>query len=115
MITPWISFAGVGGLERIYRLQGLGATVGDHTLTAVVYGNGDGSTVLTTKAVSLTAGPTWPWELRPAVQKLTSMKIKLTETFTFGGTAGPSIVGLALVAGVKVGLRKLYAPTARLT
>jgi hypothetical protein len=113
--TPWISFAGVGALERIYRFQGVGLTVDDHTVTVTLNINGDGDTTITTKSRPMLATEiVWPWELRPRVQKFSSALLTISETAAVP-TAGPAITGISLIVGAKVGLRKLYAPSARLT
>jgi hypothetical protein len=113
--TPWISIAGIGGLERVYRFQGIGLTAGDHTITVALCANGNGDDTVTTKSRAMLATEIlWPWELRPRLQKMSSALLSITET-SASPTAGPVITGIALVVGVKQGLRKLYAPAARLT
>jgi len=106
VITPWLSFETIEGCERIYRFQGVGRTIGNHTIK--VEAVWDGNLLLTpdvrSRAMVTTEG-IWPWELRPTRQKISSLRLKIYED-PGSGTAGPAIQGVSLVVGVKVGLRK---------
>lgn len=112
--TPFISMAQVGGFERVYRFQGVGLTRGDHTINITPFINGDTETDLGTKSrAMLETEVVWPWEYRPRIQKVSSVQLTITETASSG--AGPIITGISMIVGIKQGLRKLYAPTVRVT
>ena len=108
--SPWLSLAQLKGYERIYRVQGVGRTVGAHTLTVQLYGDYSDTNLLATYTKTFAAPGAWDWEIRPEVQKLDAVKVVITVTDPSGvASAGASLTGITLVYGVKKGLFKKLA------
>jgi hypothetical protein len=99
--TPWIQLSSLNGFERFFRIQGVGLTVGAHTLRVRLCQNFDDSIAFTDQSCS--PGPLWDWETRYSA-KLSALKVVLDET---SPTAGPKMTALAMILGVKAGLKKL--------
>jgi len=107
--SPWVQLSGFRGFQRISRMQGLGATAGDHTLGISLYKDFDSTTTTETPKsypVTLAGNPRWEWEVKPAVQRLSAFQIVITET---SSTAGPKIDGVTLRIGTKPGLTRYGA------
>jgi len=131
--TSWISVGGLMGFQRLYRLQILGSYVGEHNLTATLsYDFKDGiqdqfSINPSSRILGDVYGEDSPYgsestygsndgvytfEIKPSIQKCTSFKLKLQDTFpSSDATGGFTISGVTAVIGVKSGLNKL--PSAR--
>src|SRR5215471_15916901 len=114
--TPWVSMAQVGGYERLYRIQGVGLTRQDHTIHVSMFINGDADTDVGINKSRLMQATevVWAWELRPRIEKVSSFQLVMFEVAT-GDSSAMAVTGISLIVGIKQGLRKLYAPTARLT
>lgn len=102
---PWIQVDGIKGFQRVKDLIGTGKTVGDHTLTASMYVDLDDVNVATSKTFSETVAltPRWNWEWIPRVQRMSAMKLVLSET---GTTAGFQAEGVTAWIGTKSGLAR---------
>lgn len=102
--TPWIQLSSLRGYERFYRMQGVGETVGVHSVGIYVYKDFDMTKLLTPPEFAL-PGPLWDWEMRYSA-KVAGLRIKIKE---MGTTAGPKITALGMVWGQKQGLGRLPA------
>jgi hypothetical protein len=101
VVTPWIQLASLAGYERFFRIQGVGETVGAHVLRVRLYRDFDNAFPFTDQVVA--PGPLWDWETRYS-RKLSALKVALDESSL---TAGPKMSALAMILGVKAGLKKL--------
>jgi hypothetical protein len=101
--TPWLSSSGLGGRERVNRIQGVGKTAGNHTLTIGVRYDFD-PTIVQTQSEAIT-GPLWEWTLKLQRQKCSAFQLVISD----GGpaTAGFRISGIAVRLAGKEGLKKL--------
>lgn len=101
VVTPWIQLSSLNGFERFFRIQGVGVTAGAHTLRVRLYRNFDDATAFVDE--SCAPGALWDWETRYSA-KLSALKVRLDESSL---TAGPKMTALAMILGVKAGLKKL--------
>lgn len=101
LATPWLQINQLNGYERFFRIQGVGMTVGAHTLRVRLYKDFDDTALLTDQTV--TPGPLWDWETRYS-SKLVALKAVLDVA---GSTEAAKMTALALIVGVKQGLKKL--------
>lgn len=93
------AYQNVGGNFHVQELQGIGKTIGAHTLDVAVSINYDTSRVL--RRYHGTPGPLWNWRI-PGVGLMSAMRVTIRET---SATAGPKINGLAGRLVPKNGLR----------
>ena len=102
----WLQIADVDGYQRTYRIQGVGVTVGDHSLTVNLYRDLlDTDIILASSPLNMfAANQRWDWEVRPPVQKLSAVKVEMISAAA--NTAGFACSAYAVVYGVKAGLRK---------
>ena len=76
--SPWLSLAQLKGFERMYRVQGVGRTVGAHTLTVNLYADYDDTNLIGSYTKTFDGTTTsWDWEVRPKVQKLDALKVEI--------------------------------------
>lgn len=104
--TPWLKLAELNGFERFFRIQGVGVTAGPHILRVRLYKDFDNTAPFTDQFCA--PGPLWDWETRYSA-KLSALKVVLDDLLPMGLTqsAGPQMTALALILGVKAGLKKL--------
>jgi hypothetical protein len=99
-----LNFAGVGGFQRIWNLQILGAYVDTHSLSVTLDYDQIPSVVET---FAFTPNGTAPYRYEfPKVQKCTSLDMLITEV-PVGLTAGYTLESLGALVGVKEGMDKL--------
>lgn len=103
--TPWIAAAGIDGFEHLNAAQGLGQTVGDHSLNVSIAKGYSDTDIAGSKTYAMTVAgrPTWNWELPPRFRRAEAFKFTLTETCN---TAGAKINGVALEIAVRRGLAR---------
>lgn len=75
--SPWLSFAGMKGWERIKRILLVGAKGGAHKCTVRLYRNFDGETPFASYERSFTGDEPWEFKVRPLIQKLTSLLVEI--------------------------------------
>lgn len=77
--SPWYQAAGIGGWERIKRIQGIGgmASNGSHTTTIRLYKNFSASPFQSATMSFSGSDADWDWELRPAQQKCTALMVEI--------------------------------------
>lgn len=111
LASPWLSIAQLKGYQRVYKVQGIGRTVGAHTLTANMYGDYNDTNLIGTYTKDFDGSTTqWDWEISPSVQKVDTVKIVLIGSDLSGasaGTAGFACTGIRLIIGIKKGSNKL--------
>ncbi len=132
--TPWYSFAGLQGYQRLYSVLILGEYAGEHVLTTSSYYDFDPSPTETVSinTTAIVQGAIWgssdiwgtnpPWgglvgryetyqfEYKPARQKCESVQFVIKDNFpTSLPTAGFKLHALSFVVGVKVGQQKMPA------
>lgn len=110
IVTPWISAAGLQGVERVYEIQGIGDNEDAHDLVVTAkYDNDDGPTQDYAKTFS--DGDDWEWRLKPARQEATALKLTLEDSFPgVESTEGFSVVALSMLVGVQPAhLKRLQA------
>ena len=78
--SPWLSFAGMKGWERIKRILLVGAKGGAHKCTVRLYRNFDGTTPFATYEKQFTGDEPWEFKVRPLIQKLTSLLVEVEIT-----------------------------------
>lgn len=111
--TPWLSFAGIQGFQRVYRLMMLGRDVGaageQHAITLTVFTDfNDGAASETASTITST-----PVNGRIQVQhhfqkqKCESMKLRVAFAPDTGADARLRLTDLTLQVGVKFGYNKL--------
>ncbi len=112
--TPWLSFAGIQGFQRVYRLMLLGKDAGTpgetHAITLSVYKDfADGAPVETASVLAATtSNGQIQIQHHFATQKCESMKLRLTfGADPAGGEAALRLTDLTLQVGVKSGYNKL--------
>lgn len=129
LVTGWLSFAGLHGFQRVYRLLVLGDHKAEHTLRVrFAYDYADAWT-FDTRIASDTPGawgsdaswgsglvwggyaPRVAWDVRTDVQKCTAIRVSI-EDFQPAGESY-SITSLGFVVGAKVGPEKLIAARRR--
>lgn len=93
--TPWIKLAELKGYARFYRIQGVGETVGAHTLNLALYKNFDGSAPFA--SFTVTPGTLWDWELRYGA-KHQALKARLSYA---AANAGPKMSAIVIEYGVE--------------
>jgi hypothetical protein len=76
--SPWLAIADMEGWERILRISGVGRPVGPHTLQVKLYRDNDPTDQVgtLTKQFEVTDSK-WAWNIKPSVQKLTSLMIDM--------------------------------------
>jgi hypothetical protein len=74
--SPWLSVAQMDGWERICRIQGVGTPFGAHRLEVKLYRDFDLTDQVGHLSKQFDGTETkWEWEVRPKVQKLSSLLI----------------------------------------
>lgn len=135
--TGWISFAGLQGYQRVYRIDLLGGYVGAHLLKVSVaydfreyfeevfyctpadlilggaFGEGDTFGEGTTYGGDVDG--VYNFKMRPARQKCSSIKLKIEDVFETGDpTGGFALSAITFQVGIKTGLKRGAKPmTAR--
>lgn len=101
--TAPIRFAGIQGLQRVYRGQALGSYVSAHTVKITL--DEDDGQVSQNSSKAMSAGP-WELEFRPSAQKCGDMQVTVEQTGTDTGE-GFSFDAVAFEIGVKPGMKRL--------
>jgi len=106
--TGWMNLAGLQGFQRIYELLILGEYKSPHSLQVELFRDFVETPFQTTVIAVPTAPTKYQFRVFPNIQKMESLKIKITELQS-GPTYGEGfeISSLALEVGVKKGLNKL--------
>lgn len=109
--TPWLSFAGIQGFQRIYRLMVLGredVTSGeDTTLTLSAYTDFQNVGPETATYTNAQSAGLWQAQHHFAKQKCESMKLRIAWYGAPGTAARLRLTDLTLQVGVKSGYNKL--------
>jgi hypothetical protein len=112
--TPWLSFAGIQGFQRVCRLMMLGKDAGTpgetHAITLSVYKDfNEGAPVETASVLAATTGNGQiQIQHHFATQKCESMKLRITfGADPAGGEAALRLTDLTLQVGVKSGYNKM--------
>lgn len=111
--TPWLSFAGIQGFQRVYRLMMLGKDVGavgePHAVTLNSYLNFDETTAAETASgtLSTTTNGQIQYQHHFQKQKCEAMKLRVTFAPDTGADARLRLTDLTLQVGVKFGYNKL--------
>lgn len=108
--TGWISFAGLSGFTRIYKIFFEGEYKSDHDLTVTVDMEQDGTVytdTYTIDAATVSGGSdTYRWEVQLSRQKCSSIRVKVEDTLTdgSGGThQALNLTNMSFLVGVKRG------------
>ena len=107
-MTISLTFAGILGFQRVYEVQLMGASMGNHTLTAYLSYDHTG-TVVQTISRTILNGAEWGQMIRPSRQKCASLQISLVDSGMSTGNAGFRLVAMSALVGIKNGLRRLPA------
>lgn len=115
--TAPISFAGIGGFQRMYRLKIVGEYKGNHTLrvTLTYPGDKDGSLTSVFDQV-VTAGP-FEFMVKPKHQRCTEVVVQIEDVYPGAASQGFTITAMAFVVGVMpgkagtVGSSQIMTPT----
>jgi len=105
LASPWIQLAGISGFERLYKIQGVGATDASHVLTVQVFADFDLKNPIGT--YTGTPGAAWDWECIPKVQRGRAFRIVIFDASST--SAGPKITGITCKLGITPGLNRLAA------
>ena len=110
--TPWLSFAGIQGFQRVYRLMVLGknvdASVESQLMTvAAKYDFDDTETTLFSETVTPTTGGLIQLQHHLSQQKCESLKIIVKFKPSSSNTGRFRLTDLTLQVGVKPGYYKL--------
>lgn len=107
---PHLALDGINGYERFCGVDILGTYVGNHTLRVQFeYDYSGGPTE--TRDIVVTVG-NYQYEVLPAIQKCTSVKITLTTSANAGLTGAFRLTGLTLWAAMKRGTNIPYTKRA---
>jgi hypothetical protein len=101
IVTPWLSIAGLQGVERLYLMEGVGDVRDAHTLSVSLQYDNDRGPTSTPQTKAFAALDDWEWSLKPARQLATAIKVTMIDTYASTPTAGFTAVALALTVGVE--------------
>lgn len=106
--TSWLSFAGLQGFQRIYKMLLLGEYKSPHSLTLNIAYDFK-STYNQTVSIPVPSAPSGQYQYRVnfSVQKCEAIQITLSEQQTTPYGEGMSLSAIALEVGAKKGLDKL--------
>lgn len=110
LVTPWLSLAGLQGVERFYEIQGVGDSAGAHTLLLSIRYDNDAGPSSTPQTHLFAGAGEWEWRCRPARQLATAIKITLLES---SSSAAFSAVALAIALGVEPSHLKRFQTQAK--
>ena len=104
----WMSLAGIGGRQRLRKIQAVGEYVGAHTLKMSLGYDLDEVTAPTPKTITPTSNP-YRAVLLPARQQCSAWQLTVEDVLTGSGSGGFKLSGLSLEFSGKVGLGPLAA------
>ena len=101
---PHLQFAKMAGFQRVKSLEIQGEYVGDHTLAVDIEYDQAGVVAETrTKAITVTTGSQFQYELIPAQQKSNSIKLTLRTSVLAAGSGAFRLSGVTFLVAGKVG------------
>ena len=107
--TGWLSFANIGGFQRVWELQLVGTYKSPHTLTVNIYTDFSTSIAQTVTIPVLSDPGLYQFRIRLTHQKCETMQIEVIESQSAPYGEGFSLSAMNLRAGVKKGQYKLPA------
>lgn len=107
--TGWMSFAGVQGYQRVYKLLILGQYKSPHTLVVNISYDFASTPSQTVSIPVLTDPGNYQFRIFLTQQKCESIKVDITDSQSSAFGEGYNLSALALEVGVKTGLDKLAA------
>ena len=109
LVTSWLSFSGLQGLQRIYKFLVLGDYKSPHTLNVSAAYNFNPS-ITQTDAIPVTSTIVpLQYRINLAQQKCEALQLTIQDTPTSGTGEGLAISNMSLEAGIKKGMQKLPA------
>lgn len=105
--TGWISFAGLSGFKRVYKIFFEAQYKADHDLTITVDMEQDGTVytdTYTVDAATVSGGTdTYRWEVALSRQKCSSIRVKIEDTSLAGTEQSLNIINMSMLVGLKAG------------